>query len=96
MIVVTGSAGFIASYLVDHLNGLGHTDLILVDDFSFASKEENWIHTKFQLKIDRAAFIPWFETHADQVDFVFHFVIKWTFNLILSGFWEEKNHGMVK
>jgi len=72
MIVVTGSAGFIASYLVDHLNGLGHTDLILVDDFSFASKEENWIHTKFQLKIDRAAFIPWFETHADQVDFVFH------------------------
>jgi ADP-L-glycero-D-manno-heptose 6-epimerase len=47
MIVVTGSAGFIASYLVDYLNGLGHTDLILVDDFTKIDKEENWKNTQF-------------------------------------------------
>lgn len=72
MIVVTGSAGFIASYLVDHLNELGHTDLLLVDDFSFESKKENWIHTKHQMKIDRLEFLTWFEQNSEQVDFVFH------------------------
>lgn len=72
MIVVTGSAGFIASYVVDHLNALGHTDLMLVDDFSHEAKKENWIHTKFQSTLDRSAFIPWFEQNADQVDFVIH------------------------
>ncbi|MFM6934494.1 MAG: ADP-glyceromanno-heptose 6-epimerase [Flavobacteriales bacterium] len=72
MIVVTGSAGFIASYLVDHLNALGHTNLVLVDDFSKREKEENWINTNFHQKIERSAFIPWFEAHASEVDFVFH------------------------
>lgn len=72
MIVVTGSAGFIASYLVDHLNSLGHTNLVLVDDFSIKSKEENWIQTKFQSKLDRDEFVPWFEKNSGQVDFVFH------------------------
>jgi len=72
MIVVTGSAGFIASYLVDHLNALGHTNLVLVDDFSKLEKEENWIHTNFHQKIERSTFIPWFEAHATEVDFVFH------------------------
>ncbi len=72
MIVVTGSAGFIASYLVDHLNELGHTDLLLVDDFSFESKKENWMHTKHRMKMDRSEFIAWFEQNAEQVDFVFH------------------------
>lgn len=72
MIVVTGSAGFIASYLVDHLNELGHTDLVLVDDFSFESKKENWIHTKHQMKMNRLEFLTWFEQNSEQVDFVFH------------------------
>ena len=72
MIIITGSAGFIASYLVDHLNELGRTDLMLVDDFSIESKEENWIHSKFHSKLDRSEFIYWFEKNADQVDFVFH------------------------
>ena len=47
MIVVTGSAGFIASYLVDHLNALGLTNLVLVDDFTKIDKEENWKNTQF-------------------------------------------------
>ena len=72
MIVVTGSAGFIASYLVDHLNALGHTNLILVDDFTKIDKEDNWKNTQFHSKIERSEFIPWFQAHANDVEFVFH------------------------
>jgi ADP-L-glycero-D-manno-heptose 6-epimerase len=72
MIVVTGSAGFIASYLVDHLNALGHTKLILVDDFTKLAKQENWKNTQFHSKIERSEFIPWFQAHANDVEFVFH------------------------
>lgn len=39
MIVVTGAAGFIASYLAEALNAAGHQDLILVDDFSVEAKK---------------------------------------------------------
>ena len=72
MIVVTGSAGFIASYLVDHLNALGHTNLVLVDDFTKIDKEENWKNTQFSSKIERSEFVSWFQTHANEVEFVFH------------------------
>ena len=41
MIVVTGAAGFIGSCLVSKLNGLGFENLVLVDDFSFATKNKN-------------------------------------------------------
>jgi ADP-L-glycero-D-manno-heptose 6-epimerase len=72
MIVVTGSAGFIASYLVDHLNALGHTNLILVDDFTKTDKEDNWKNTQFHSKIERSEFVSWFQAHASDVEFVFH------------------------
>jgi nucleoside-diphosphate-sugar epimerase len=39
MIVVTGAAGFIASYLAEALNAAGHQNLVLVDDFSTAAKK---------------------------------------------------------
>ncbi|MCX8487332.1 MAG: NAD-dependent epimerase/dehydratase family protein, partial [Crocinitomicaceae bacterium] len=72
MIVVTGSAGFIASYLVDHLNALGHTNLVLVDDFTKIDKEDNWKNTQFHSKIERSEFVSWFQAHANEVEFVFH------------------------
>ena len=72
MIVVTGAAGFIASYLAETLNKLGHTNLILVDDFSVTSKKNNWIHLSFDQCIDREAFLPWFEQNSKHIDFVFH------------------------
>ncbi|MEY3585201.1 MAG: hypothetical protein RLZZ243_265 [Bacteroidota bacterium] len=72
MIVVTGSAGFIASYLVDHLNALGQSNLVLVDDFTKIDKEDNWKNTHFSSKIERAEFIDWFGVHANEVEFVFH------------------------
>ena len=72
MIVVTGAAGFIASYLAKHLNDLGFTDLVLVDDFSKKEKEENYRSLSYSKLIDRKFFPNWLETTHEQVDFVFH------------------------
>lgn len=72
MIVITGAAGFIASYLAKRLNDAGHTNLILVDDFSIESKKRNWTTLQFDRCIDREAFLPWFEDNSKFIDFVFH------------------------
>lgn len=72
MIVVTGAAGFIASYLAEALNAAGHQNLVLVDDFSTAAKKPNWINLAFEQCIDREAFLPWFAENAASIDFVFH------------------------
>ncbi len=72
MIVVTGAAGFIGSCLVQQLIQEGHTDLILVDEFSRAEKNKNLERKPFRLKIHRDIFLDWFAQHAIEVDFVFH------------------------
>lgn len=72
MIVVTGAAGFIGSCLVKKLNDEGHTDLVLVDDFSFPAKNKNLANKQFEQKIERTIFPDWFEQNYTAVSFVFH------------------------
>ncbi len=72
MIVVTGSAGFIASCLVNELNDLGYYNLILVDDFSNQIKNRNLKKSKFYKKIDRSHFIDWFNNNYRNISFLFH------------------------
>ena len=72
MIVITGAAGFIASYLVGHLNELGYENLILVDDFSRADKISNYSTKKFINKIERTEFVTWLENTNETIDIVFH------------------------
>lgn len=72
MIIITGAAGFIASYLVGHLNELGFTNLILVDDFSRVDKTSNYNTKKFKKKIERVEFIAWLENTKENIDFIFH------------------------
>lgn len=79
MIIVTGAAGFIGSCLVKKLNQEGHTDLILVDDFSFPQNlpagrqgKKNLENKNYHSKIDRTEFLIWFEKNASQINFVFH------------------------
>ena len=72
MIVVTGAAGFIASFLAQEFNKSNIENLILVDDFSRKDKEKNHANLKFHSKIDRSDFIQWFSKNSGAVDFVFH------------------------
>tara|TARA_R110002096_G_scaffold289737_5_gene484004 strand:+ start:7153 stop:8118 length:966 start_codon:yes stop_codon:yes gene_type:complete len=72
MIVVTGAAGFIGSYLISFMNQKGINNLIIVDDFSFPNKNKNLEGKNFSQKIERKQFIAWFETNATDVEFVYH------------------------
>ena len=72
MIVVTGAAGFIASFFVQKLNQEGYEDVVLVDDFSIASKKANWENLIYSQKVDRGQFFSWLEENEKQIQFVFH------------------------
>lgn len=71
-IVITGSAGFIGSYLVGVLNSMGYDNLVLVDDFTHEAKQPNWETKQYVNKVDRKYFENWiFENH-DKIDCIFH------------------------
>ena len=72
MIVVTGAAGFIASFFIQKLNQEGYEDVVLVDDFSVESKKFNWENLIFRQKIDRSSFFSWLEENEKQIQFIFH------------------------
>lgn len=71
-IVITGAAGFIGSYLVGFLNREGYKNLILVDDFSKASKVNNLLDKKFAFKVHREQFFEWLKTHPGTISCIFH------------------------
>ena len=70
--VITGAAGFIASYLVGFLNRQGIDQLILVDDFSRTDKEANLSDKKYLQKIERSVFFDWLNTKTSPIDGIFH------------------------
>ena len=72
MIVVTGAAGFIGSYLVGKLNKAGYNDLILVDKFSDPWKDLNLLKKKYRKFIHRDNIFKWLIKNAHDVEFVFH------------------------
>ncbi len=72
MIVLTGAAGFIGSCLLRKLNDEGLTNIVIVDEFSRPDKNRNLEGKQFHSKIDRNDFLPWLNTHAKEVSFIFH------------------------
>ncbi len=70
--VITGAAGFIASYLVGFLNRKGFENLILVDDFQRPQKAVNLAGKKYLHRIDRQEFFDWVAETAPRIDGVFH------------------------
>jgi ADP-L-glycero-D-manno-heptose 6-epimerase len=72
VIVITGAAGFIGSYLVGYLNRLGYTQLVLVDDFTQVRKAANLEGKKYLHKIEREAFFDWQLTQPGLINYVFH------------------------
>ncbi len=72
VIVVTGAAGFIGSYLTGYLNHLGFEQLILVDDFSSEKKSANLAGKKYIHKIHREQFFEWHNSHPSTINCIFH------------------------
>ncbi|MDX5422864.1 MAG: NAD-dependent epimerase/dehydratase family protein, partial [Hymenobacteraceae bacterium] len=72
MIVVTGAAGFIASCLVSRLNQANFNDIVVVDNFSVAKKEDNLKGKKIKEYVDRDEFFEWLEENYEEVEFIFH------------------------
>lgn len=72
MIVITGSAGFIGSALVGHLNREGYRDIVLVDDFSKTAKSPNYANKEFTEKVERNVFFDWFDKNENRVQIILH------------------------
>ena len=72
MIIVTGAAGFIGSCLVSRLNKAGHTNIIVVDDFSKTEKDHNLEGKSITAKVGRKDFIAWLNDFGDEVEMIFH------------------------
>lgn len=72
MILITGSAGFIASCLISKLNSEGYHNLVLVDDFSNPEKKRNYQGKEFKSIIDRRVLKTWIKKNHKKIDFIFH------------------------
>lgn len=72
MIIVTGAAGFIGSYLIQRLNQDNFNAIIAVDKFDNEEKNKNLVGLKIKEKIDRDQFLAWLDTNNETVEFIFH------------------------
>jgi len=72
MILITGSAGFIASCLITKLNNEGFHNLVLVDDFSNPEKKRNYQGKEFKTIVDRRVLKTWIKKNHSKIDFIFH------------------------
>ena len=71
-IVITGAAGFIASYLAGALNSSGFTNLVLVDDFSRPQKQINYSSKHYHTLVDRSKLECWLAENGGKVQYCFH------------------------
>jgi ADP-L-glycero-D-manno-heptose 6-epimerase len=72
MIIVTGAAGFIGSYLIQRLNQDNFNAIIAVDKFDNEEKNKNLAGLKIKEKIDRDQFLSWLDSNNETVEFIFH------------------------
>ena len=72
VILLTGAAGFIGSYLLGYLNKLGYKNIIIVDDFSDEDKWFNFDSKEFIAKVEREELFDWLKREEPGIDFVFH------------------------
>lgn len=71
-IIVTGAAGFIGSCCVKHLNDLGNTQLLLVDDLKKTEKWKNLLNKKCRDFISRYDLFKWFEGKEQEIGAIIH------------------------
>lgn len=73
LILLTGAAGFIGSYLLGYLNKKGYSNIIIADDFTDKEKEFNFDSKQFITKVEREELFQWLAKENPAIDFVFHF-----------------------
>ena len=71
-IVITGTAGFIGSVMVQYLNEKGLTNLLLVDDFGVEEKRKNWEQKTYTKVIERQAFLDQLINDEHEIDIIIH------------------------
>jgi len=72
MIIVTGAAGFIGSYLIKRLNQDNFNAIIAVDKFDSEAKNKNLEGLKIRERIDRDQFMTWLDKNYETIEFIFH------------------------
>lgn len=72
MIVVTGAAGFIGSYVVGKLNREGFKDIVLVDKYDDPLKFQNYQTKTCTEMVDRDHFFDWLESNEKFVQMIIH------------------------
>jgi ADP-L-glycero-D-manno-heptose 6-epimerase len=72
MIVVTGAAGFIGSYLVGKLNREGFEDIVMVDKYDDPLKDKNYNTKKCRERVDRDDFFNWLAQNEKFVQIIIH------------------------
>ncbi len=72
LILLTGAAGFIGSYMLGYLNKQGYNKIIIVDDFSEEDKWFNFDCKKFITKVEREELFDWLRVADPKIEFVFH------------------------
>jgi ADP-L-glycero-D-manno-heptose 6-epimerase len=72
MIVVTGAAGFIGSYVVGRLNREGFKDIVLVDKYDDPLKIDNYTSKTYSEKVDRDDFFDWLAINEKFVQIIIH------------------------
>jgi len=72
MIVVTGAAGFIGSYIVGKLNRNGFKDVVLVDKYDDPLKYKNYQTKIYSEIIDRDNFFDWLAINEKFVQIIIH------------------------
>ncbi|MCH8233823.1 MAG: ADP-glyceromanno-heptose 6-epimerase [Bacteroidetes bacterium] len=72
MIVITGAAGFIGSYLIGSLNKNNFNALIAVDEFSNTLKNHNLEQKHIAERIYHDNFYEWLDNNQHEVEFIFH------------------------
>jgi len=72
MIIVTGAAGFIGSYLIKKLNAENFNAIIAVDAFDNSEKNKNLEGLRIQERVELSQLMTWIDQHHELVEFIFH------------------------
>ncbi|MGQ9864311.1 MAG: ADP-glyceromanno-heptose 6-epimerase [Bacteroidia bacterium] len=72
MIVITGAAGFIGSYVTGYLNQKNFYDLVLIDDFSRTEKQPNYQNKTYTALVPRQEALLFLQENAHRIQAILH------------------------